>query len=149
GCSRQDQRAADVGDQADADLGHRHLGGVGDDAGGAVGADAYATAHHDAVHQRDVGLGKATDLRVEQILVVPELPRLGPVATCAVIDHHHVTARAQPAVTGAGYHHRADRVVVLPVGEHRRHRGDHRVGQRVDRLRAVEGDQADAVLDSY
>ena len=31
GRPRQDERAADVGDEADTDFGHRHFGGVGDD----------------------------------------------------------------------------------------------------------------------
>ena len=122
GRARQDERAADVGDEADTHFGHRHFGGVGDDADAAVGADPDTAAHHDAVHQRDIGLAEATDLRVEQILVVPELSRLGPVGTRTVIDHHDVAAGAEAALTGAGHHHRADAVVALPVREHRRHR---------------------------
>ena len=101
GRARQDERAADVGDEADTDFGHGHFRGVGDDADAAVGADPDAAAHHDAVHQRDIRLAEAADLRVEQILVVPELSRLGPVGACAVIDRDDVAARAQPALAGA------------------------------------------------
>ena len=45
-----------------------------------VRADADAAAHHDAVHERDVRLGEAADLGVQQILVVPEraAPRCRP-----------------------------------------------------------------------
>ena len=147
--TRQDERAADVGDEADADLGHRHLRGVGDDPDAAVDADPDAAAHHDAVHQRDVGLAEAADLRVEQILVVPELPGFRPVGAGAVVDRDDVAACAQSAFAGPVDHDGADVVVVLPVGQDPRDRVDHRVGQRVDRLGPVEGDQADTAVDGY
>ncbi len=113
-----------------------------------VRADADAPAHHDAVHQRDIGLGVAGDLRVEQILVVPEPAGLDAVGAGAVIDRDHIAAGAQAALTGAGEDDRADLVVVLPFGEHRRQRGDHGVGQRVDGLGPVEGYQADALVNA-
>jgi hypothetical protein len=118
-----------------------------------VDADADATAHHDAVHQCDVRLAETADLRVEQVLVVPELPRLfafvGAVGFGAVIDRDDVAACAEPPLTGTVDDDGVDVVVVCPVGQHRRHRVDHRVGQRIYGLGPVEGDQADATIDVY
>ena len=65
-------------------------------------ADADAPAHHDAVHQRDIGLGVAADLPVEEVLVVPESAGLDAVGAGAVIDRDDVTAGAQAALAGAG-----------------------------------------------
>ena len=63
----------------------------------AVGADPDAAAHHDAVHQRDIRLAEAADLRVQHVLVVPELSRFGPVGAGAVMEHDEVAACAQAA----------------------------------------------------
>ena len=94
------------------DLGHPHLGGVGDDADAAVRADPDTAAHHDAVHDRDVGLGVCGDIGVEDVLVVPERPRLGTVALGAVIDRDDVATCAQSAVAGAGKQYGVHGVVV-------------------------------------
>ena len=66
-----------------------------------------------------------------------------------MVDHHDVAPGAKTSLAGAGQHDGPDLVVALPVGEHLGYRVDHRMGQRIDGLRTVEGDQADAVLDSY
>ena len=109
-------------------------------------ADPDTATHHDAVHQHDIRL-EAADLRVQQVLVVPELPGLGPVGTGAVIDRDDVAACAESALAGVD-HDGVDVVVVVPVGQRLRQRGDHGVGQRVDGLGPVEGYQADAVVDA-
>jgi hypothetical protein len=62
---------------------------------------------------------------------------------------YEVTACAESALAGTVDDDGVNVVIALPVGKHRRHRADHRMGQRIDGLRTVEGDQADAVLDSY
>ncbi len=80
-------------------------------------SDPDATAHDDAVHQRDVGLGVAADVGVEQVLVPPELACVGAVAPGAVIERHDVAAGAQAALAGAGQQHRPHGVVVLPGRE--------------------------------
>ena len=129
GCTRQDVRAADVGDEPDTHLGHRHLRGVGDDADAAVGADADAATHHDAVHQRHERLRVPRDVSVHPVLVPPERAGHVVVAASAVVDLDDVAAGAQAALACAGEHSGADGVVVAPFGQCPRDRGDHRVGE--------------------
>ena len=147
--TRQDQRAADVGNQADTDLRHRHLRGVGDHSDAAVDGDPDAAAHHDAVHQRDIWLAEAADLRIQQILVVPEALGLGPVGSGAVIERDDVAARAQAAFACAVDHDGTDVVVAVPVAQHRRYRWTIGWVSELMAFGPVEGDQADAVVDSY
>ena len=94
----QQQRAADIGDQADADLRHCDLGGVGHHPNAAVHPDPQTAAHHDAVHQYDVGLRETADAGVKAVLVEPEPSRLGAVGLRAVVNRHHIAAGAQSAV---------------------------------------------------
>ncbi len=95
------------------------------------------------------GLRIAADLRVEEVLVVPELSRLGPVGACAVIDRDDVAARAQAALTGAGRPGRHGCVVALPVVSAGEIVSTIGMGQRIDGLGPVEGDQADAPVHIY
>ena len=67
--------------------------------------DPEAATHHDAVHQRDIGLGEAADTGVEAILVEPEPSRLGAVGLDAVVNRHHIATGAQSAVTCSGDEH--------------------------------------------
>ena len=48
----------------------------------------------------------------------------------------------------AGHHDRAHGVVIGPVRQRPIHRADHAVGQRVDGLRAIEGEESDATVDA-
>lgn len=98
---RQGQQpgAADVGDEADAGLGHGDPRPLGDDPDGAVRGDSDAAAHHDPVHEGDVGLGIAGDTGVEVVLVAPERRRGAAVPVAGVVvDGADVAARAQPAL---------------------------------------------------
>ena len=63
-CDKQ-PRTADVGDEADRRLGHGEHRAFGDDAIAGVAGQADAAAHHDAVLDRDEGLGIAADQCVE------------------------------------------------------------------------------------
>ena len=146
---RQDERATDVGNEADTHFGHRHFRGVRDNANAAVDGEPDAATHHDAVHQRDVGLAEAPDLRVQHVLVVPEFAGLDPVGARAVVDRDDVAARAEPAFAGAGHHDGIDPVVGLPLRKHPRQGVDHGMCQRIDGLGPVERDQADPSVDSY
>ena len=148
GCPGEQIRPADVGDEPDADLGHGDLGGIGHHPGVRVRADADAAAHHDAVHHRHQGFGEPADLGVEQILVAPEPSRFDSVRVGAVVDRHHVAAGAQSAFPGSGEHHRLDRVVAFPSDQHGAQQLHHRLVERVDRLRAIERDEADAAVDT-
>jgi hypothetical protein len=107
-----------------------------------MGTDPNTAAHHDAVHQRHIRLGVAADVGVEAILVAAEPPRLDPVGAGAVIDRDYVAAGAQAPLAGAGQHHRVHVVVVLPIPQHLVQGGDHRMCQRVDRLRPVQGSES-------
>ena len=114
-----------------------------------MGADPDPATHHDAVHERDIRLAEAADLRVQHVLVVPELPGFGPVGAGAVMEHYEVAACAKSPLACTVDDDGVDVVVAVPVGEHRRHGLHHGVGQRIDRLGPVEGDQADAAVDGY
>ena len=95
------------------------------------------------------GLLKRPICAFSTIFVVPELSGFGPVGAGAVIERDEVAAGAEAALAGTVDDDGVDVIVVRPVGQHRRHRVDHRVGQRIDGLGPVEGDQADAAIDVY
>ena len=114
-----------------------------------MGADPDAATHHDAVHERDIGLAEAADLRIQHVLVVPELSGFGSVGAGAVVKRYEIAAGAESPLTGTVDDDGVDVVAAVPVGQHRRHRVDHRVGQRIDGLGPVEGDQADAAVNVY
>jgi hypothetical protein len=70
--ARQQPSTADVGEKAEADFGHREPGPFGDNAMAAVRGQTDAVAHHDTVHQGDIGLGEFGDASVEDVLLTPE-----------------------------------------------------------------------------
>src|SRR6218665_1261467 len=70
--TRQRVGAADIGKEADAHLGHRESISVARYAMRAVDRDADATAHHDAIDQRNIRLAIALDLGVEYIFLAEE-----------------------------------------------------------------------------
>ena len=69
---RQQPGAADIGKEAEADFGHRQLGLVGDDAMAGVRRQPDAAAHHDAVHEGDIGLWEFLDAGVEDVFLAPQ-----------------------------------------------------------------------------
>ncbi len=89
--ARQQMAAADVRKKADADLRHRELGVFGKHPVGSMKRQADTAAHDDTVDQRDIGLGKAGNARVQPVLVGKELD-WGAAGLAAFIDSHYVAA---------------------------------------------------------
>ncbi len=112
-----------------------------------VAGEADTAAHDEAVHQRHHRLGVAGDAGVEAVLVGPEAAGGGEVAgATAAVDLGDVAAGAEGALAFAVEDDQRDGGVVGPGVEGRLDRQRHGVGERVQRLRAGEGDTAGAAL---
>jgi hypothetical protein len=108
-----------------------------------VHRDADAAAHHDAVDERHIGLRVALDERVERVFLAPELHRAVDAAGLAeIVERADVAAGRECPLAGCGDHDASDRRVARPGGKLRGERAHHAVGDRVERLRPVERDDA-------
>src|SRR5690606_32115656 len=132
--------AADVRDEADCSLRHRELTALGDDAVATMPRKADAAAHNDAVHEGYVGLRIAPDVGVKAILVGPELAGKAGAFRSTVINGADVAAGAEPLVTRTIEDDDGDLGILLPAFQRIVDGHDHRIGQRVERLRSVHGD---------
>ena len=143
----EELRAADVGDEADRAFGHRDLGSRADDAVAGVAGDADAAAHDEAAHQRHDRLRVAGDPRVHPVFVGPERAGRGEVAAASgAVDFGDVAAGAEGALALGIDQDEGHVRVGGPGVEGGRDRQRHRVGERVQRLRAGQGDAAGAAL---
>ena len=84
-------------------------------------------AHHDAVDQRDIGLGIALDAAVQLVFLAPERQLRGVVASPALfVDQSDVAAGAEGAPARARDDHARDALVALErierLGDHAHHR---------------------------
>ena len=67
GEAREEERGADIGEEADAGFGHGEEGAFGGDAEGRVHGEARPAAHGYAVHVGDVGFAVGGDEVVEAV----------------------------------------------------------------------------------
>ena len=109
----------------------------------AVHRHADAAAHVDAVDQRDVRLRIALDRGVEDVFVAVELERIGRFRLPGFIQRANVTARAEGPVAVAANSDGFDRIVFGPFVKLRFHCHAHALRQRVQRLWAIERDEAE------
>ena len=106
--------------------------------------DAHAAAHHDAVHERDVGLGVAVDQVVEGVFLGEEVlqPRIA--GQRGLVEEADVAAGAEGAerafLAHAAHRDRLHARVVAPGQQRGRQLADHVQRQRVQRLGPVQGD---------
>ena len=152
GRAREKPAHPDVREQADARFGHRHLRRVGHDAQatGMPGRlrNAHAAPHHDAVHQRDVRLRIGKDRMVQRVFLdEARVDRVAVAALPCIVEEAHVAARAERARVRAVHDDRDDVGIVAPCIERLLHQPDHPDRQRVQRLRPVQFEKADAVRD--
>mmetsp|Transcript_22353 Transcript_22353/g.88332 ORF Transcript_22353/g.88332 Transcript_22353/m.88332 type:complete len:473 (-) Transcript_22353:2942-4360(-) len=147
----QEPAAAHVGEQADAGLGHRELGALAQHAQLGALADAHAAAHDDAVHQRHIGLGVGMDQVVEAVLLGEEVAQRRVARMRGLMEEADVAARTEgrrlALAAGAEHGHGLDLGTRGPVLEQRRQVTDHGQRQRIQRLRAVQRDEAQAAID--
>ncbi len=101
-------------------------------------------AHGDAVHEGDDGLGVSEEQVVETIFGVEEEARFLAILRATLGEHADVAAGAETAALAVVDDHRLDRVVTPPFDERSDHRLTHRQVERVDRLRTIERQAADA-----
>jgi len=143
----QQPAAADIGDQADAGFGHGDLGGIADDPVAGMAADADAAAHDEALHEGQDGLGVIGDGRIHAVFVEEEARALGVIAGAAsMIDGGNIAAGAKSLVAGSVDDDQIDQGVIAPVLQRRMDRPRHVMAERVQRLRAVEGDPTGAAV---
>ncbi len=140
----QEIAAAHVREQPDAGLRHGEQGALGRHPMRAVHRHPDPAAHGDAVHYRDIRLFETVDAVVERIFPAIEHRRQVAAAPAGVVQRPHVAAGAEGALAGALDDDDTDRGIGGAVGQPRVQRPDHRQGQRVERLRPVQGDRRDA-----
>src|SRR6185312_12919696 len=145
GTEIEEPTRADIGEKADMDLGHGKDGALGGDAVRAVDRDAAAAAHGDPVDQRDIGLGEAMNALDQAIFLAEEIRLVvaGTLLAPCVIDRAHIAAGAESAVAGAAHQQRLDLRLGTPGDELRVEDAIHLQGKRVERLRAVQRDDAE------
>ncbi len=143
GAARQEVTAADVWEQADPGLRHREQHALVGDAMAPMHRDADASAHHEAVQERNIGLGIVLDPCVQDVLVAIEIENVGRCRLARFVQSADVPAGAEGALARALNDDGLHRVVAHPRVKLRRHRQAHRMRQRVQRLGPVERDQPD------
>ena len=109
----------------------------------AVHRNADATAHHDAIDQRDIGLAEILDRHIERIFVAPELQRLvAPAGLAEIVEMTNVAAGRKCTLAGGLNRHPRDGRIVRPIVELRAQCQHHGMGDGIERLRPVERDDA-------
>src|SRR5580704_8489364 len=107
---------------------------------------ADAAAHHDAIHERDIGLWKRGDPGVEDVLLTPEYLAEIAAGPRALIEAPDIAARAQSARASAFQQDQRHFWVGLERVERRHDAASHLQRQRVQRFRPVETDHAGRAL---
>ena len=135
---------ADIRKQADPGLGHGEHRPLGHDAVAAMDRDADPAPHHHPVHQPDIGLGIAFDLGVQAVFVgeEAEVPLAGAPALTVLVECADVAAGGEGLAAGATDRDDLDGIVLGPGVELFLQCQHHGIGQRVQRLRAVQRDKA-------
>ena len=112
------------------------------DAVAAMHRHADAAAHHHAMQQRDIGLGKVLDGGVENVFVAVEIQRIRRARLAGFVQRANVAAGAECAVAIAADDDRGDIVVLRPDAELFGHGKAHAMRERVQRLGPVQRDEA-------
>ena len=143
--TRQKPGRADVGEKADADLRHREDETLAGDRMRGVHRETDAPAHHDAVHQGDDRFRIGLDPPIELIFLTPK-GQLGVMIARAaeLVEAPDVSAGAKGPLARAEKDDPVDGAVPLPFVERGRNQPDHGQGQGVQRLGAVEHNDAGA-----
>ena len=63
--------------------------------------NADAAAHHDAIHDHDIGFGKGGDAGVQLIFLAPKVGEEPLLRGLQLVENPHVAAGAQTAIAGA------------------------------------------------
>ena len=110
-----------------------------------VHRETHTPAHHNAVHQGDDRFRIGLDPPIELIFLTPK-GQLGVMIARAaeVVEPPDVSAGAKGPVAGAEEHDPVDSGVAFPFVERDRNQPDHGQGQGVQRLGAIEHDDAGA-----
>ena len=137
---------AHIREQANGRFRHGHLRALGHDARARPLADAHAAAHHDAVHESDIGLGIVVNQMIERVLFGEEVFELRIAGAAGLVQKADVTTRAQRAkhafLVAAAQGHRQHLGVVLPLQQCGHQVAHHLQRQRIERTGAVQGDAA-------
>ena len=132
-----------VGKQPNARLWHTQLAALGDDAGASTLADAHAAAHHNAIHEGEIGFGVAVDQVVECVFLSEEVFQPGAAGQCGLVKKTNVATSAKAAKRAfpphAPYGHSGNGWVVAPAQKGAGYGADHGQCQRVQGLGAVQG----------
>src|SRR6478672_5040898 len=146
--ARQQESAADIREEAEADLGHREPGPFSDDAMAGVRGKPDAAAHHDAVHERDIGFWKFGDPGVEDVLLAPQNFAEITLHLRAFPERADIAAGAEAAFAGAFQHDHGHLGISLERIERLVDTAKHLQRHRIDGLQPIEPDDAGRTLAS-
>jgi hypothetical protein len=150
GQPRQEERAADVGEEADRGFRHGEHRVLGRDAVRAVHGHADAAAHADAVDQRDIWLGVGRDQQVEayssrkNASTLVRSPDSWPSRRARMSPPAQKARSPAPSTTTAWTCGSSAKSCSAPVKV-----ADHVEGQRVQDTRAVEQDAPDPAVAAW
>src|SRR6056297_1227899 len=83
------------------------------------------------------------------VFVAPEFLRVGATVVAALIKAHHISARTERLFAGAVENDQFDSPITAPIFQGLRDNADLAIGQRVERLRPVQGDTASAPFGAH
>ena len=108
-----------------------------------MAAHAHTAAHGKALHKADHRLGKACQTRVHAVFIAPKGAAIGEIARApGAVELGNITACAKCFIARGIDDHPRDLRVVFPATQGRIDLHRHLVGQRVQRLGAVQRDAA-------
>ena len=140
--TRQQPGAADIGKEAEPDFGHREFRLVGHDAVRGMRRQADAAAHHDAVHEGDIGLWEFLDPGVQDVFLAPQDLAEIALDLGAFPERADIAAGAQAALARAFQQDHRDRGIGLERVERLVDVAEHLQRHGIDRLRPVQADDA-------
>lgn len=148
GGARQQPSAANIREEAEPDLRHCELGAIGDHAMARMRGQADATAHHDAVHESNIGLRKRLDPGVEDVFLAPQGLAEAAVDLRAFPERTDIAAGAEPALAGTFQQDHGDARIGLEAIERLRDFAKHLQRHGIDGLRTIEPDDPGRALDT-
>ena len=133
---------AHIGEEADSNLRHCEEVALARNPVAAVEGDAHPAAHHDPIHQGDIGFRESLDADVELVFLAPEPGRLRLTSGAPeFVELADVATGAERLFPRALHHDPRDGRIAGPVIESPAHLADHAQGQGIERLRPIERDQ--------
>lgn len=113
----------------------------------AVTSNPDAATHGEPLKEADNRFGIGGQLGVQAVFIGPESAAIGIIALCSgFVQFGNIAAGAKGTFAFRVDQHKFDRIIMAPVFDGHFNRGAHVIGHSVERLGALECDQASAAL---